>query len=332
MKRLVISLVLAVYVMCLCSCKDDIVQRAKKANLIVDTFDDKPAMELAESKEFEAGNTAMKYCYYQGFLYYLISDKSINIAKYNTETGESSEMAALSLDENDDYALDSVISLNVNDDKIVLHCLAMQESENISDNASDNYMPIKLTYDMSGNKESEVTFEEDDNISIIRKCVTDNDGNTYFLAESENGIDSFLIKYDIKGKKKCVVKMANYGDDIGLCNGKIVMYRYDMEKEELGFYDIENDTYEPSGFADIYPNELNSRIVGAYNSKTLIMSNARLYSYDPVTNELIALIDMNKNSIDCTGVRYVEQTSDDEVIIIYSPDGFTYEIMYFRKE
>lgn len=329
MKRIVIAFVLAVYVMCLCSCKDDIVRKAKKANLIVDTLDDKPAMEFVESKELEAGNTAGDYSYYEGFLYCLISEdesgfgnKNINVSKYNTETGESSEVAAVSLDENDDYALDSVISFDVNADGIVIHCLAMQES--------GNYIPVRLTYDMSGNKKSEVRFEEDDNLSIIIKCLADREGSTYILAMSETAIDSFLIKYDTEGKKQCVRKMEEYGNDIGLSNGRLVMYRYGMEKDDLGFYDIENDTYEPSGFADIYPNELNSRIVGTYNSGTLIMGEEHLYSYDPVSNELIMLIDMGGSSIDCNSVRHVEQISDDELIIVYSPDGLAYEMMDFR--
>ena len=103
-----------------------------------------------------------------------------------------------------------------------------------------------------------------------------------------------------------------------------------MEKDELGVYEIENDTYEPSELADIYPNELNSRIVGTYNSGTLIMGEDHLYSYDPVSNELIMLIDMGGSNIDCNSIRHVEQISDDELIIVYSPDGLAYEMMDFR--
>lgn len=339
MKRIVILLMLIVSVMCLCSCKDDIIQRAKKANLLADDFTGNAELQFKKCEELEFDGNVLYYSYYEGFLYCLMQDeggrygdKRFKIINYNLENGNTTEITDVSLEENDDYVLDSVISLNVAADEIVVHCIAMPKSEDIDSNVSDIYNPIKITYDMNGNKKSVVPFEEDDHFSVVRRCVIDKDGNSYILAEAESDWNLYLIKYDTTGKKLCVRQMEEFGDEIGQCNGRIILYRYGMDKDDLGYYDIENDTYEPSKFADIYPNEKSRGIAGTYNSNALIMGEEHLYSYDPVGNELKALIDMKENHIDFASVCHVEQISDDEVIIIHSSDGYSYEMMYFDSE
>lgn len=335
MKRIVVLLVLIVSVMCLCSCKDDIIQRAKNADLLADDFKGNVELQFAKCEELEFGRNTLYYSYYEGFLYCLVPDegnyenKSCRIIRYNLETAESSEVANVSTPENDNYVLDSVNSMDITDDEIVVHYLVMTKSE---DTYSDNYIIFKVTYDMAGNKKSEIQFEEDENISIIYKCVIDNEGNSYILTMSETFIDSFLIKYDSTGKKLCVRQMEEFSDEIEQCNDRIILYRYGMSKDDLGYYDIENDTYEPSKFSDIYPNEKSRGIAGTYDSNVLIMGEEHLYSYDPVSNELKALIDMKENHIDSGSVSHVEQISDDEVIVIHSSDGYSYEMMYFDSE
>lgn len=339
MKRIVVLLMLIVSVMCLCSCKDDIIQRAKNANLLADDFTGNVELQLAKCEELEFGRNALYYSYYEGFLYCLVpdegsryGDKRYKIINYNLGNGDITEKTDVSLEENDNYVLDSVISLNAAADEIVVHCLAMSKSEDIDSNVPGIYNPIKITYDMSGNKKSVVPFEEDDHLSIVRKCVIDKDGNSYILTEAESDWNVYLIKYDTTGKKLCVRQMEEFGDEIGQCNGRIILYRYGMNKDELGYYDIENDTYEPSRFTDIYPNEKSRGIAGTYNLDVLIMGEEHLYSYGPVSNELKALIDMKENHIDFASVSHVEQISDDEVIIIHSSDGYSYEMMYFDSE
>lgn len=339
MKRIVVLLMLIVSVMCLCSCKDDIIQRAKNANLLADDFKGNTELQFAKCEELEFGNNVLYYSYCDGFLYCLMpdegghyEDKRYKIINYNLGIGNTTEITNVSLEENDNYVLDSVISLNVATDEIVVHCLAMSKSEDIDSNVPGIYNPIKITYDMNGNKKSVVPFEEDDHLSIVRKCVIDKDGNSYILTEAESDWNVYLIKYDTKGKKLCVRKMEEFSDEIEQFNGRIILYRYGMNKDDLGYYDIENDTYESSQFIDIYPNEKSGGIAGTYNLDVLIMGEEHLYSYDPVNNELKALIDMKENHIDSGSVSHVEQISDDEVIIIFSSDGYNYEMMYFDSE
>ncbi len=336
MKRIFVSLMTIVSVLCLCSCKEDIVQRAKNAHLLADDFKGDVELQFAKCEELEFGRNVLYYSCCEDFLYCLMpaeggrgEDKRYKIVKYNLEIGNTTEITEVNFEGNDNYVLDSVVSLNIAADDIVVYCIVMTKSE---DTYSDNYIIIKVTYDMAGNKKSIVQFEEDENVSIINKCVIDNEGNSYILTMPETTIESFLIKYDINGKKLCVRQMEDYGDEIEQCNGRIILYRYGVNKNDLGYYDVENDTYEPSQFIDIFPNEKCGGIAGIYNLNVLIMGEEHLYSYDLVNNELKALIDMKDNHIDSSSVSHVEQISDNEVIIIYSSDGYNYKMIYFDSE
>lgn len=336
MKKIVVLLMLIASVLCLCSCKEDIIQRAKNAHLLAEDFQGDVELQFAKSEEMELGGNALYYAYCEGFLYCLMpdegrlyGDKRYKIIKYNPENGTAAEIADVSLEENDNYALDSVISLHVAADDIVVHCLAMPQSEDMDSDVPGNFKPVKITYDINGNKKSVIPFEENEHLSIVRKCVIDKEGNSYILTEAESDWNVYLIKYDTTGKMLCVRQMKDFGDEVEQCNGRIVLYRYGMNKYELGYYDIENDTYEPSRFTDIYPNEKNGGIAGTYNSIVLIMGEEHLFSYNPASNELKALINMKENHIDSDSVSHVEQIGDDEVIIIYSSDGYNREIMYF---
>lgn len=336
MKRIIVLLMLIASVLCLCSCKEDIIQRAKNANLLAEDFQGDVELQFKKCEELEFGGNALYYDYCEGFLYCLMPDEGglygdtqYKIIKYNLETGNTTEITVVTLEENDNYALDSVISLYVAADEIVVYCIAMPKAGDMDANVLANYNPIKITYDMDGNKTSAVPFEEDEHLSIVRKCVVDKEGNSYILTAAESDWNVYLIKYDITGKKQCVRQMKDFGDEIEQCNGRIVLYRYGMNKDELGYYYVENDTYEPSRFTDIYPNEKSGGIAGTYNSNVLIMGEKHLYSYDPASNELNALIDMKENHIDSGSVSHVEQIGDDEVFIIYSSDGYNREMMYF---
>jgi len=341
MKKTAILLIIIASVMCLCACKKDITQRGNSSEVSVEAFKGKEMMHLAKSVDFLSEDYCNEYSYCEGYLYCLAKDDEssyensiYNIKKYCPETGETTDVFDVLFDENEGYLLGSVDSLHVTADEIVLQCQVMDKSKDI-ENANFDF--AKITYDMDGNKKSIVLLEENDNLALVRKYIADEEGNTYILTEPNAGIDSnaeaafnlYLLKYDAQGKKQCVQQMKNYMDDIVLYNGKIVLKRSSEMKTDLGYYDIETDTYESSQFRDMYPFQEYCSLVGTYNQDVLILSDNYLYSFNCENNELKVLVDLKADFIDINGVRAVKQISDDEVIFIYSADGYSYEIMHF---
>lgn len=329
MKRVVVLFMSLVSVLFLCACKDDIIQRARNADLLAESFDGKPVMRTVRSKDFEQGNMAVRYCYYEGSLYYLMpSDEgygSYKILKYNMNSGKSSDVADVYLQKNDKYVLNSVDSLYITPDGITVHCL-IRTSGNI---ATDKAVICKVTYDMDGKKKSEVRFEDYENSAMINNCFIDSEGNSYLVTLSDDFIDSYLVKYDASGRLLCDSKLQEGMFDAVLCNDRPVAYLCGMDKDDLGYYDMETGTFGATQYADVYPKEGNSRIVGTYDENVLVMNEKRLYSYSMDSGELTALVDLEEDDIGYNSVNYVKQVSDDELIIIYSPDSINYRIMYY---
>ena len=331
MKKTVLLLLIIVSAMFLCACKKDITQRGSDSNVSVEDFKGKAILHLGKSDDFSLENYYDTYSYCEGYLYCLTMDEKSDyenriykIIKYCPETGESTAVFDVLFEENEEYMLSSISSLFVSENEIVMHCYVMDKSKDIE---TANFDFAKITYDMAGNKKSIVLLEKDENLAFVRKCVIDEEGNSYILTELE--LQLYLTKYDDQGKKVYVKQMKDYADDIVQCDGRIILQTMDELKTDIGHYDIETETYDPSEFRDLYPHEEHCRIAGTYDTNILILSENYLYSFNCESNELNVLIDLKESYIDCNSVRHVEQVSDDEVIIVYSADGYSYEIMYF---
>ena len=132
MKRIFVSLMTIVSVLCLCSCKEDIVQRAKNAHLLADDFKGDVELQFAKCEELEFGRNVLYYSCCEDFLYCLMpaeggrgEDKRYKIVKYNLEIGNTTEITEVNFEGNDNYVLDSVVSLNIAADDIVVYCIVL---------------------------------------------------------------------------------------------------------------------------------------------------------------------------------------------------------------
>ena len=340
MKKIALLLMTIMSVMCLCACKNDITQMGNDSRITAEDFSGSATLGLAESLEMQTDKSVWLYAYQNDFIYCLIAEKDndfnniYSIVKCNPKTGETEKLYDICYEKGEEYKLNAISSWFVTADEVILYCWLDTCS---ADSEENDTIFGRMTYDMEGNRKSFVPFEENESASLIRNYNVDKEGNVYVLAEPDievelsSDFELYMIKYNFEGKIVCTQQMNDYSDDIILCDDRIVMKRESELSIDLGYYDVESETYETLNFKDIYPVGESCNFVEMYNDEILIASRNYIYSYNCNNNELKVLIDYKEQYVDSGSVRYIKQIDDNEVIIVCESKG-QYEILRFDSE
>lgn len=332
MKKIICFLLVLLSVMCLSACKKDVTETGRTEK--------EGVSNLSKSVDFKTNGYVECCKYNEGFMYYVArieskssdisSDISFNIQKYNLETGEDTKLFDVVFKENETQRPCNINSIQINSDgNILLFYLYKYYPD-----ATTSYYAIdKNVYGMDGVQKSTTTLEKDENISIALSSYIDSKENTYILTRDDSMTGSYLIRYDAAGKKTGVQKMSTDLDAINICDDKVVLEKVGENKTELGYYNIENNSFDTTPFKDLdISGRFNYSIVGMYGSNILILGEKYLYSYNCENNELKELISLRDNYLDFNSIDCIAQTGDDKFICVYSPENKGQKLMYFDPQ